>query len=103
MDPAELVAAVHLTVSRIPPGSVASYGQVAEAAGFPGRARQVGKILSGLPAGSRLPWHRVLRADGSLAFPPGSDGAIAQKHRLEAEGVSFRGRRVVLRRHRWQP
>lgn len=103
MDPAELVQAVHLTVSRIPAGYVASYGQVAELAGFPGRARQVGRILSRLPAGSGLPWHRVLRADGGLGFPPGSDGALKQQRRLEAEGVSFRGQRVVLRRHRWQP
>ena len=46
------------TVELIPPGRVASYGQVAEEAGLPGRARLVGRVLSLLPEGSPVPWHR---------------------------------------------
>ncbi|MEE3096411.1 MAG: MGMT family protein, partial [Pseudomonadota bacterium] len=49
-----------LTVNSIPPGRVSSFGRIAEAAGFPGRARWVGRVLSQLPANTSIPWHRVL-------------------------------------------
>jgi methylated-DNA-protein-cysteine methyltransferase-like protein len=62
-------------------GEVVSYGEVAEAAGFPGAARAVGNVLS---RGDGLPWWRVVRADGSLA-----SGNVAKQARLlKAEGVT---------------
>jgi methylated-DNA-protein-cysteine methyltransferase-like protein len=81
------------TVSQIPAGKVASYGQIADLAGLPGRARLVGKALQLAPA-SVLPWHRVLRSDRSLAFAAGSAQALTQRQLLLAEGVVFKGNKV---------
>ena len=88
-------------VAQIPRGKVASYGQVAELAGLPGRARLVGRTLSNLPAGTRLPWHRVINARGRLSFPFGSDAYALQRRRLEAEGVRFENERISLRKFQW--
>ena len=91
-------------VDAIPPGSVATYGQVAREAGLEGRARLVGRILGQLPPGSELPWHRVVRSSGGLA--PRADGRPSreQVRRLRAEGVTVqRGARVDLQAYGWQP
>lgn len=77
-------------VAAIPEGRVASYGQIAARAGLPGRARMVGRVLGYSSDGMKLPWHRVLRADGHIAFPPGSRGFREQAKRLRAEGVTVR-------------
>jgi methylated-DNA-protein-cysteine methyltransferase-like protein len=97
-------ARIHAVVCRIPHGRVATYGQVAAMAGLPGRARQVGYALHALPAGSPVPWHRVINARGevSLRSEPGWEGY--QRFLLEEEEVEFdRGGRVDLERCRWQP
>jgi len=90
------------TVDSIPEGRVATYGQVAQEAGLPRRARLVGKLLGELPAQSSIPWHRVLRASGEIA-PRGDGGSVReQARRLREEGVELSGgRRVSLRRFRW--
>ena len=89
------------TIDSIPSGRVASYGHVALAAGLPGRARFVGRVLRELGSDHRLPWWRVLRADGSLAE---LGGGARQRGRLEAEGVRFDQRgRVRMGDHRWHP
>lgn len=86
-------------VASIPKGQVASYGQIAALAGLPGRARFVGRVLSQLPADSKLPWHRVVNAAGQIAQRAGSG---KQKQRLEAEGVALiKGR--VSRGQFWSP
>ncbi|MBX3692457.1 MGMT family protein [Dokdonella sp.] len=95
-------AAIHRAVLAIPRGCVASYGEVAARAGLPGRARLVGRVLAAAGEAARLPWHRVLRANGQLAFPPDSAAFREQKRRLAAEGVILRGTRVDLGRHGWQ-
>lgn len=92
-------------VFAIPPGRVMSYGDVAEYAG--GRSgRTVGRVLSLSGTGrydalveriEDLPWHRVVRADGSLAVHKDDE----QRQRLLAEGVRLRGDRVVLAEFRW--
>ena len=87
--------------AQIPRGKVATYGQVAELAGLPGRARLVGRTLRDLPAGTRLPWHRVINARGRLSFPIGGDRYALQRRRLEAEGVRFDNERISLRRFKW--
>lgn len=87
------------TIAAIPQGQVATYGQVAALAGMPSHARLVGRILSRLPAGSRLPWHRVLNSQGRLRSP---DGA-RQRARLEAEGIILINGRVRLKQYQWQP
>jgi methylated-DNA-protein-cysteine methyltransferase-like protein len=89
--------AIWTAVEAIPRGRVASYGQVALAAGLPGRARMVGKALAGLPPDSRVPWQRVVNARGEISLP-GRSGEL-QRRLLRAEGVTFGpGGRVDLRR-----
>jgi methylated-DNA-protein-cysteine methyltransferase related protein len=96
---------IYTVVQRIPPGLVATYGQVARLAGLPGCARQVGYALSALEAGSSIPWHRVVNAQGRVS--PRSDGRPAdqiQRLRLEAEGVVFEAHgQIPLERFRWRP
>ncbi|WP_092406010.1 MGMT family protein [Dokdonella immobilis] len=94
--------AIREAISGIPPGRVASYGEIAARAGLPGRARLVGRVLRDAGDAAALPWHRVLRADGRLAFAPRSRDFLEQKRRLAAEGVSLKGGRVDLRGFGWQ-
>ena len=82
-----------LTVAAIPEGRVATYGEVAAAAGLPGRARLVGRVLRELPDGSRIPWHRVVAAGGRIAERGALDGRAGEREqlaRLRAEGVRLR-------------
>jgi len=88
-------------VAAIPAGKVASYGQVAELAELPRQARAVGRMMSQLPKGTKLPWHRVINAQGRISFPIDSDGYNRQRERLEAEGVEFTGERINLKIYRW--
>ena len=80
-------------VRAIPAGTVAGYGEVARRAGLPGRARLAARVLAGNDDAA-LPWHRVVRADGSIAFPPGDPWHDEQCQRLRAEGVVVQGGRV---------
>jgi methylated-DNA-protein-cysteine methyltransferase-like protein len=90
--------AIWAAVEAIPRGRVASYGQVAAAAGLPGRARMVGKALSHLPPGSGVPWQRVVNARGEISLP-GRSGEL-QRKLLRAEGVAFRpGGRIDMHRY----
>jgi methylated-DNA-protein-cysteine methyltransferase-like protein len=82
-------------VRALPRGHVVAYGEVARRAGLPGRARLAAKVLSG-NTDPDLPWHRVLRADGRIAFPAGSSGHREQARRLKAEGVRVEQGRVRL-------
>jgi alkylated DNA nucleotide flippase Atl1 len=81
-------------IESIPPGRVMTYGDVAEFVGLRS-ARTVGRVLA-MDDGS-VPWHRVLRADGSLA----EHLCTEQRQRLLSEGVRFRGDRVELASFRW--
>lgn len=85
--------AIIAVVRAIPPGEVRSYAEVARAAGWPRHARLVARVLSETPQ-ARLPWHRVLRADGCIAFPAGSPAWCEQAERLRAEGVELTDGRV---------
>lgn len=95
-------AAIHREILAIPRGCVASYGEIAARAGLPGRARMVGHVLGAAGAEAELPWHRVLRADGSVAFAPGSRAFREQKRRLAAEGVPMLRGRIDLARYGWE-
>jgi methylated-DNA-protein-cysteine methyltransferase related protein len=79
-------------IRRIPKGTVSTYGAIARAAGLPGAARQVARVLHG---GFGLPWQRVLGAGGEIKLR--GDSAMEQRLRLEAEGIRFRGRRVDMK------
>lgn len=97
-------AQVFAVVRRIPRGRVATYGQVAALAGFPGHARQVGYALSALDADAPVPWHRVVNAQGRISLRSAeAGGAMLQQLRLEQEGVAVRGGRVRLAEFAWRP
>lgn len=89
-------------VLAIPPGKVASYGQVAEMAGLGRQARYIGRALGKLPRGHSVPWYRVIRSNGQIAFPEGSETYCKQVGLLKAEGVEVVNGRVAMRRFRWQ-
>ena len=87
--------AILAAIRAVPRGQVAGYGVIARRAGLPGRARLVARILA-TNEDPALPWHRVLRSDGRIAFPPGSRGYREQARRLVAEGVPVQGGRVRM-------
>jgi methylated-DNA-protein-cysteine methyltransferase related protein len=80
---------IYAAVRRIPRGRVATYGDVAAAAGLEGHARQVGYALHDLPPGSNVPWHRVINAKGEISPRSAGDSHELQRLLLEAEGVEF--------------
>lgn len=85
-------------IASVPRGKVITYGQVAEAAGFPGAARLTVRALQ---RSDGLPWYRVVAAGGRIALP-GVEGR-EQRLRLEMEGVRFQGGRVRMDVHNWTP
>lgn len=95
---------VYEVVRRIPPGRVATYGQVARLAGLGRNARQVGYALHAIPKYSNVPWHRVINARGEISLPRSSGADVTQRLRLEREGVKFDGKgRVDLKVYGWKP
>jgi methylated-DNA-protein-cysteine methyltransferase related protein len=82
-------------VRAIPSGEVASYSNVGRRAGLPRGARRVARVLAG-NEDPTLPWHRVLRADGRIAFPAGSAQFREQVRRLRGEGVAVVAGRVRM-------
>lgn len=91
------------TIQDIPPGSVANYGQVAEIAGIPRGARQVGYALRHTPGDMDLPWHRVIQSSGKSAFDRNSRAFKTQSDRLAEEGVVMLNGKVDMKKYRWQP
>lgn len=96
---------IYDAVCRIPEGCVATYGDVADMAGLPGRARLVGYALYALEDGAAVPWHRVVNARGALSVGQASpDAERVQRRLLEAEGIEFGADgRLDLRRYRLGP
>src|SRR5512144_2732571 len=96
---------IYAVVARIPRGRVATYGQIARLAGLPGRARFVGYALSALDGRSRIPWHRVVNAEGRISQRgDGGPESIVQRLRLEKERIRFDIRDcIALERFRWRP
>jgi len=86
---------IHAVIRALPAGSVCSYGAVAAKAGLPGCARLVARVLSQSDVPD-LPWHRVLRASGQIAFPKDSPMFIEQSQRLRAEGIRVEAGRVKM-------
>ena len=90
--------AIKRAIRQIPRGKVATYGQVAAAAGYPLHHRQVAQVLR--KCGDSLPWQRVLGSGGSIRVR--GDLAFEQRTRLEMEGVRFLGRHADMASHQWQ-
>ncbi|MCP2255255.1 Alkylated DNA nucleotide flippase Atl1, participates in nucleotide excision repair, Ada-like DNA-binding domain [Prauserella aidingensis] len=92
----ELHERIRDAVTTIPPGTVATYGDVAALAGA-STPRLIGRVLS--EDGADIPWHRVLRADGT----PAPHLVHRQLELLRGEGVLADGQRIDLRTYRWRP
>ena len=90
--------AIWQIVHAIPRGKVATYGQVARLAGMPQQSRLVGRVLSGLPKHSKLPWHRVINSQGKISNP----NPDRQADRLATEGVVLLNGKISLRTYQWQ-
>lgn len=98
---------IYEVVRKIPRGKVATYGQIAALAGMPRHARQAGYALAATPESVKIPWHRVINAQGRISlrlrhWDSGSDDL--QRILLEAEGVGFDSNgKVNLKLFQWQP
>ncbi|MGC9398484.1 MAG: MGMT family protein [Anaerolineae bacterium] len=91
---------VYAMVRRIPPGRVATYGQIARLLHWPRGARTVGWALRALKPGADVPWHRVVNAQGRISL----DDAAHQQALLAAEGIVFDETGCIdLTRYRWIP
>jgi methylated-DNA-protein-cysteine methyltransferase-like protein len=82
---------IRQAIMKLPRGQVSTYGAIAAAAGLPGGARVVVRVLG---QSHGLPWHRVVAAGGRIAIP--GEGGLDQRFRLEMEGVKFSGRKVRM-------
>jgi methylated-DNA-protein-cysteine methyltransferase related protein len=91
-------AAFRRTIRQIPKGRVATYAQVAAAAGYPLYHRHVAQLLR--KDGGRLPWQRVVGAGGQIKLK--FEAGLEQRQRLEMEGVRFKGKRVDMLEHQHQ-
>ena len=87
LDDSPALQAIWHVVCSIPRGRAATYGAVARAAGFPGRARQTGYALRVAPVALNLPWHRVVGAGGRIVFAKSSHAHREQARLLKSEGV----------------
>ncbi len=93
---------VYRLVAQIPPGKIATYGQIAALLGHPSAARAVGYALHALPTGSNIPWQRVINATGRISSRCNRHYEAIQRALLEAEGVRFDATGCVnLRTFRW--
>lgn len=91
-------AAFRKAIRQIPRGKVATYGQVAAAAGYPLYHRHVAQLLH--CAGNSLPWQRVVGSGGAIKLK--YEAGLEQRTRLEMEGVQFRGKRVDLVQYQYR-
>ena len=92
-------------VSLIPPGHLATYGQVADWLGAWGCARQVGWALRRLSLPSEVPWQRVVNAKGRISMSLSREGSDwMQRQLLIAEGIPVDGDgRLPLQQFLWRP
>ena len=92
---------VYQVVRQAPPGKVATYGQIAAIVGRC-TARMVGYAMASLPAGSDVPWHRIINAQGKISPRGARFGVLEQQELLEEEDVEFdANHRIDLKRYRW--
>ena len=96
---------IYATVRSIPPGKVATYGQIADLAGLYGKARLVGYALFRVDLKDDIPWHRVINAKGEISYSLRRNGGdYLQKVLLEEEGIKFKSNgKIELKQYLWQP
>jgi methylated-DNA-protein-cysteine methyltransferase-like protein len=92
---------IYEVVRRIPPGKVATYGQIAKIVGRC-TPRMVGYAMAALPYGKEVPWQRVINHKGEISPRSRGDGAMRQRRLLQGEGIQFDQKgRLNLKRVRW--
>ncbi|MCI2283459.1 MGMT family protein [Colwellia sp. MSW7] len=95
------------TVQKIPEGKVACYGQIADLAGLPGKARLVGKALGKVPKSGwqkkAVPWYRVINAQGKISFSFDNSHFKKQTQFLQDEQVAVIAGKINLVEFQWQP
>ena len=96
------VKTVWQVVRGIPRGHVLTYGEVARLAGMSRAARMVSQAMRRAPRSVKLPWHRVINAQGKIAIPQDSPYHQRQKELLEHEGVVFLNGKIDLDRFGYQ-
>jgi methylated-DNA-protein-cysteine methyltransferase-like protein len=90
-------------IAMVPKGAVASYGQIAKLAGFPGQARQVVWTLHSSSKKYKLPWHRIINSQGKIGIAD-DNYRTRQKLLLQKEGIEFDGYgKVNLKTQGWKP
>jgi methylated-DNA-protein-cysteine methyltransferase-like protein len=100
-----LYTRIYAVVKKIPRGKVASYGQVARIAGLERHARLAGYALHSLPDDlvNKIPWHRVINAQGYVSIRANPIAASLQKKLLEHEGILFDSRdRIDMKKFGWK-
>ena len=85
---------IYAVVRQIPPGKVATYGQISKIVGGC-TPRMVGYAMAALNANSNVPWQRVINSQGKVSPRTGGDGSSLQRQLLEAEGIKFDTRERV--------
>jgi methylated-DNA-protein-cysteine methyltransferase-like protein len=104
MNRSEKYQRFYAVVGRIPSGKVATYGQIATLAGFPGQARQVGYALHATPDDLEIPWQRVINAKGEISPRGNPIGEEIQRQMLADEGICFTQQgRISLKKYQWHP
>lgn len=100
-----LYEVIYDVVRQIPPGQVATYGQIAAIANLSGKARLVGYALFRVPKDSDVPWQRVINAKGEISHSVLREGSdYVQRSLLEDEGIEFDDNdKISLRRYQWRP
>ncbi len=96
------VKAVWQVVIGIPRGHVLTYGEVARLAGMSRAARRVSQAMGRAPRSMKVPWHRVINAQGKISIPKDSPSHLRQKELLESEGVVFLNGKIDLQRFGYQ-
>ena len=79
---------IYAVVRRIPPGQVATYGQIARIVGGC-TPRAVGYAMAALPCDADVPWHRVINSQGAISPRRSGEGSARQRQLLEGEGMRF--------------
>jgi methylated-DNA-protein-cysteine methyltransferase related protein len=95
---------IYIIVRQIPLGKVATYGQIADLAGYYGKARLVGYALYQVDPASDIPWQRVINIKGEVSYSTAREGAdYVQRNLLEQEGILFNAEgKIDLSEYRWQ-
>ena len=103
MQISEFSKTVMQNIKSVPTGRVATYKQIAELSGKPQASRGVSWILHSCATAYKLPWHRIINAQGKISFERNTHNYRKQKRLLEAEGVIFdQSGQLNLKKFQWK-